>query len=235
MSAGGLQLAGGVGNAAVGCGAAAGRMRDHAVGGGAFRYRHLPAVGGRLHQHHPRGSAALAHVLVRLADAAAAAGGETAPHPLAGEVLPRRRVFGRDLAPVRIEFLAHQLRKSGQRALAHLGAGNADDDAVVRPDHYPGVDLRRVRGTVWAVVPATTSCALALSPTKGIEKGTTRPPRATEEPFRKLRRETAAANGAARGWGVHALLPVLVYWMFRPASFGSSPLATTLMAARTRL
>ena len=45
-------------------------------------------------EHDARGGAALADVLVRLADAAAAAGGERAPHALAGDALAGRRVFG---------------------------------------------------------------------------------------------------------------------------------------------
>ncbi len=121
-------------------------MRDHAVGGGAFGRRHLPVIGRRLDQHHARGSAALAHIVLRVADAAAAAGGEIAPDALAGDVLARRRIFGGDLRPVAFEFFGDQLRQPGQRALAHLRARDADDDGVVGPDHDPGIDFRRAVG-----------------------------------------------------------------------------------------
>ena len=80
----------------------------------------------------PRGGAALAHVLLRLADAAAAAGGEVAPDAVARQVLARRGVLGADLGPVAVQLLGHQLRQPGQRALAHLGARDADDHACRR-------------------------------------------------------------------------------------------------------
>ena len=48
-----------------------------------------------------------------------------------------------DLRPVALEFLGDQLGEAGKRALAHFGAGDADDDGFVGLDHDPGVDLRR--------------------------------------------------------------------------------------------
>src|SRR5262249_32248695 len=76
----------------------------------------------------------------------AAGGEEVAPHPLARQVLPGRRKFGRDLRPVALELLGDELGEAGHGALAHLGAGDADDDGVVRADHHPGGDLRRAVG-----------------------------------------------------------------------------------------
>ena len=85
------QLGGGLRDLAVRGRAARGPVRDHAVGGAALGGGHLPGVGRGLDQHHPRRGAALAHVLVRLADAAAAARGEVAPHALARDALAGRR------------------------------------------------------------------------------------------------------------------------------------------------
>ena len=50
-------------------------------------------------------------------------------------------ILGLDLLPVALELLAHQLGEAGQRALAHLRAGDADDDVVVGLDEDPGADL----------------------------------------------------------------------------------------------
>ena len=56
-----------------------------------------------------------------------------------------RGEFDRHLAPVAFEFLGDQHRQRRRHALAHLRARDADDHGVVRPDHDPGVDLRRFR------------------------------------------------------------------------------------------
>src|SRR5262249_34539802 len=91
----------------------------------------------------PRRGAALTHVFMRHSDAAAAAGRHVSPHALAGDVLARRGIFGRDLRPVAFELLGDQLGEPGERALTHLGAGDANDHRVVRTDHHPGVHLGR--------------------------------------------------------------------------------------------
>src|SRR2546423_810475 len=83
--------------------------------------------------------ATLAHILVRGADAAAAAGRHVAPHPLAREVRACRRKLGPDLRPVALQLLGHELGKPSLGALAHLGTGDANDHAVVGPDHHPGI------------------------------------------------------------------------------------------------
>ena len=80
------------------------------------------------------------------ADAAAAAGREIAPGALARDALAGRRIFGRDLRPVAFELFGDELGKAGEGALAHLRAGDADDDGVVGPDHDPGVDFGRAVG-----------------------------------------------------------------------------------------
>ena len=103
--------------------------------------RHLPLVGRRLQQHHARGRAAAADVVLRGADAAAAAGAHLAPDALAREVLAGRDRVGRDLLPVALELLGDELREAGERALAHLRARDADHAGVVGLDDDPGVDL----------------------------------------------------------------------------------------------
>ena len=103
--------------------------------------RHLPLGCRSLHQHQARSSTPLANVLHRRADAAAASGAEVTPDPLAGKVLARGGVFGGHLGPVGVEFLGDELCQAGQRALAHLHAGDADDHGVVGLDDDPGIDL----------------------------------------------------------------------------------------------
>jgi hypothetical protein len=137
-----LDLGGGFGNLAEGRGAAGGPMRDHAVRCAAFRCGHFPLVGGSRNQHGARNGAGLAYILVRFADGAASGRKLTTPHTVACEVLPGSRKFGRDLQPVAFQLLGHELGEARHRALPHLGAGDADHDAVVRLDHDPGRDLR---------------------------------------------------------------------------------------------
>ncbi len=129
---------------AVGHRALRGGMRDDAVRHGELADRDFPLVGRRLQQHHSRCRAALPHIVLRRADAAAAARAHLAPRALPGEALARRRKFGRHLRPVALELLDDELREAGHRALAHLRAGDADHAAVVRLDDDPRVDLGRV-------------------------------------------------------------------------------------------
>src|SRR5262249_40805722 len=100
-------------------------VRDDAAGGAAFGWRHAPFFRGSLDPHLAGDRAALADVLMRIADGAAASGVEVAPDALARDVLSRRRIFGRDFRPVAFELLGHELREAGERALPHLGAGDA--------------------------------------------------------------------------------------------------------------
>src|SRR5206468_12254979 len=86
-------------------------------------------------------SAAAAHIVLRAADAAAAAGRHVTPDALAGEVLPGKDVLGRDLLPVALELLGDELREARERTLPHLRARDADHAGAVGPDDDPGVDL----------------------------------------------------------------------------------------------
>src|SRR5882672_7910012 len=75
-------------------------VRDDAVRRGAFGRRDVPLSGRRLDEHRASRGAALAHVLVRITDAAAAVGGEITPSTLALHAFARGRVFDPDLGPV---------------------------------------------------------------------------------------------------------------------------------------
>ncbi len=119
----------------------AGGVRDDAVGRAAFAGRHLPLGRRRRDQHLARHGAALADILMAFADAAAATGREVLPDPVATKVLSRSRIFPGDLVPVATQLLGDELGETGERALPHLGAGDADHHLVVGMDHHPGVDL----------------------------------------------------------------------------------------------
>ena len=119
---------------------------DHTGGSAAFGGWHLPLVGRCLHQHHPRGGTAFAHIVVRLSYALAAPGAEVAPDTGTRQILPRRGVFGGDFGPIGIQLFGHQLRQPGEGALTHLRTCNADHNAVVRIDDHPGVYLGRQGG-----------------------------------------------------------------------------------------
>ena len=141
-----LELGGGFDHLAIGRRTSRRRVGDDAVGGGAFRSRHLPFIRSRLDQHHARGGAALADIFLRGSDAPAAAGRKVAPGALARDALTGRRIFGGDFRPVAFEFFGDQLGKAGQRTLAHFRSRDANNDGVVGPDHDPGVDFRRTVG-----------------------------------------------------------------------------------------
>ena len=138
-----IELGGRVRHLAVGRGAVRSLMRDDAFVDGQLRDRHLPLVGCGLLEHLARNRTALTHINVRRADAAAAAGAEVAPRAFAGEALTGSRIFPGDLVPVAFELFGDELAETGQRALAHLRARDADDDGVVGLDHHPGIDLGR--------------------------------------------------------------------------------------------
>jgi len=97
------------------------------------------SLAAALNQHDAGGGAALTDILVRFADAAAAAGGEIAPHALARDVLAGRRIFGRHLRPVAFELLGDELGEPVSVPWPISEAGDPDDDGVVGPDHNPRV------------------------------------------------------------------------------------------------
>src|SRR5690606_9716632 len=115
-----LELRGRSGDLAVGCRPASGLVRDDAVFSDTLRCRHAPLVGRSLNQHHARGCAAFAHVLLRLPDATAATGRHVTPGPLPGEVLSWCRILRLDLAPVALELFSYELGKARQGPLPHF-------------------------------------------------------------------------------------------------------------------
>ena len=116
-------------------------VRDGAAGRAAFGGWHVPLLGCGRDQHLARDGAALADILLALADAAAAAGREILPDAVALQVLAGRRILPGDLVPVAVELLGHELAEAGERALAHFGAGDADHHLVVGMDDHPGVQF----------------------------------------------------------------------------------------------
>ncbi len=117
------------------------RVGNDAVRDAHFADRHLPLIGRGLQQHHARRGAAAAHVVLRGADAARAAGAHLAPGALAREVACRADAFGRHLLPVAFEFFGDELGEAGERALAHLGARDTDHAGIVRLDRDPQIDF----------------------------------------------------------------------------------------------
>ena len=114
-------------------------MGDDAFCHSAFGCRNAPRVGGRLEEHDARRCAAFAHVLMRHANAATAAGGEITPNTLTRKALPRRWVFSHDLGPVAFQLFGHHLCETGQRPLTHFGARNPHDHFVVWLNHHPSI------------------------------------------------------------------------------------------------
>ena len=177
-------------------------VRDDAVGYGELADRHIPLVGRRLQQHHARRRAAAADIVLRGADAAAAAGAHLAPGALAREVAARRDAFGRHLAPVALQFFRDELGKAGERALPHLRARDADDAGVVGLDRDPDVDFGR----------GAPAPALRLTPNGTFNPSARPPPATAAEPTMNLRRESFvpfANDHIFHGCPPYALRPVV--------------------------
>ena len=173
-----------------------------------------PTIDDELTQHHAGRRPAFAHIVLRLANAAAATRAEVAPRPIASQVLSRRGVLGSDHRPVAFEFFRDQLRQPCQSSLAHFGAGDADHNRVVGPHNDPGIDFGRQRGL-----------RLRFTRERDVE-------RHDQAGRGRCRQEAAAAE--AGDAGVHVVLPS-VCWIASAALFVLPPCATTLMAARMRL
>src|SRR5262249_47599550 len=117
-------------------------VRNDTLLDGALRRRHVPRVGRGLQEHHARGGTALTQVLMRASDALASTRSESAPDLVAGHAAARCGIFPGDLAPVALELFDDELSETGAGALAHLGAGDADDHGIVGAYHHPRRDLR---------------------------------------------------------------------------------------------
>src|SRR5262245_21147928 len=99
-----------------------------------------------MQQHDTRGCAAAPDIVLRGANAAAAAGPHFAPGALAREIGAGGDLLRGHLAPVAFELLGDELSQSGDRALAHLRAGDADHAGVVGLDRDPDIDLGAAAG-----------------------------------------------------------------------------------------
>src|SRR5262249_40357307 len=143
-----LELGSGRGDLAIaqrtpGCG-----VGDDTVSDRQLADRHLPLLGRRLQQHHARGGAAAANIVLRGADTAAAAGRHLAPDAFAGEVLPGRALFGLYFVPIALEFFSDELDEAGDRAWSHVRACDTDHAGVVGFDDDPDVDLGTAIGAL---------------------------------------------------------------------------------------
>src|SRR5262249_48141218 len=125
-----------------------GGVGDDTVSDRQLADRHLPLLGRGLQQHHARGGAAAANIVLRGADTAAAAGRHLAPDAFAGEVLPGRDLFGLYFVPIALELFGDELDEARDRALSHLRARNTDHAGVVGFDDDPGVDLSTAIGAL---------------------------------------------------------------------------------------
>ena len=102
---------------------------------------------------------------------------------LRAQVLARRERFGRDLVPVALELFGDELGETGERALPHFRARDADDAGVVGPDRRTQA-LTSVPGAAFAA-------SQRRSPAnRAADRGpSARPPPAAAEPTTNLRRE----------------------------------------------
>jgi hypothetical protein len=143
-----LELGGGGSELAIaqrtpGCG-----VGDNTVSDRQLANRHLPLLGRGLQQHHARGGATAADIILRDADTAASAGRHLAPDAFAGEVLSRRDLFRLYFVPIALELFGDELDETRNRALSHLRARDADHAGVVGFDEDPGIDLGTAIGAL---------------------------------------------------------------------------------------
>ena len=188
---------------------------DHALVGAAFGGRHVPLVGGGLHQHHAGGRAALAHVVVRLADAAAAAGGEVAPDAVAREVLAGRRVLGASPWP--------------SRTRSSSATSCASPVSVPWPISERAMRMITV-SSGWITTQALTSGGGALRCGRARAK-----PADVEAERRGRRRAAADAAEEARGGDASCASCALLTRADRQPAVCAAGLDASLIAARTRL
>lgn len=133
------------GELAVRGGLLGGRVQHLALVGGDLARRHLPFFGRGRDQHRARGSAGLAHLLVRDRHGVAAAGALHAAHQGAAVLLGvGRRAFDVDEIPVGVELFGRERRQARERALAHLEVLGQDRHAVVFGDADEGVGCEDV-------------------------------------------------------------------------------------------
>jgi len=97
-------------------------MRNRAVGRDALGTGTFHSLAAAWINIFACGSAGFAHIFMRLADTAAAAGGKIAPRALARDTLTGSRVFVVDFRPIALKLFGNELSKTGERALPHFRA-----------------------------------------------------------------------------------------------------------------
>ena len=112
--------------------------------GAQFAQRHLPAIGGRLHQHGAHGGGLQPHLVPIAADRAAAIGHHhVAENRIAENLRLDRRIGGRHPRPVGVHLFGKHHGQAGQAALPHFGDRNGEHDGAVRADGDPGAECSR--------------------------------------------------------------------------------------------
>ena len=153
------QLGGGGRDLAVTDGTLARAVRDDAVGYGEFAGRHVPLLGRGLQQHHARRRAATPDIILARCGCRGCRRCPSRPRRACSrDCAPGEMPSVVTLLPVALQFLGHELRKAGERALPHLRARDADHAGIVGFDRDPDVDFGRR-----SLAPAPRRCRTARS------------------------------------------------------------------------
>ena len=168
---------------AVAHGAIARRVHHQARLGVQFAERHLPAIGGRLHQHGAHGGGLQPHLVPIAADRAAAIGHHhAAENRIAENLRLDRRICGRHPRPVGVHLLGKHHGEPGRGALPHFGDRNGEHDGAVRADGDPGADGSR-RCALGQRHPRPTNSAPGMLKAKVSPAAPSRKPRRDNVPF----------------------------------------------------
>ena len=138
---GGLQLGRRSGQLAIGETAFAGRVVHLAQGSSAFAGGYAPLGGSSGDEHFTRGGTGFAQIFLRVADGAAAHRGHVAISALGAQVFVRGGVLDAHFFPIGFQLIGHQHGGRCATALAHVGAGVANDHGIVGLDFNPGIEL----------------------------------------------------------------------------------------------
>src|SRR5262249_35861026 len=122
-------------------------MNNAAVLGPALLSGHLPLGSSGGDEHLARRCAGFAHVILGTAHRSAASRIHVAVDAVALEVHRRLDDLNSDLAPIAFELFREHHRNRSVAPLPHLGARIAQDDAVVRMNDDPCVDLGSTLGS----------------------------------------------------------------------------------------
>ena len=121
--------------------ALAGGVAHFAQSSSALTGRHAPLGSGGGNEHLARSGTRFAQILLRVADGAAAHGGHVAIRSLGAQVFVCGGIFDAHFFPVGFQLVGHQHGGRGAAALAHFGAGIANDHRIVGLYFNPGIEL----------------------------------------------------------------------------------------------